>query len=313
MDRILTHGSLFAGVGGFELGFQRQGFNTIWAVERDKHCQRLLKDRFPGIQIFDDVRTVGRSNLAKVDVISYGFPCVNVSTLGLREGLQKGQQTNLFYEATRIIRELQPKIAIGENVVGLLSADKGQAIQNIISELGRRGHCDICWRILNARNYGVVQKRRRIFIVSTNANPIGCVGERPAFRILYQFGQLPPARPCAQGKQNSNLAEKSPAEEANQVLIRHSPSGLKTERWDEIGTLVTDGRYFMLADRRKGTLRYLTPLEWERIQGFPDNWTEGFPKSVRYRMIGNAVVPVVAEYIAAGCKDTLVENRRHSP
>ncbi|MEI6192877.1 MAG: DNA cytosine methyltransferase, partial [Verrucomicrobiota bacterium] len=90
MERILTHGSLFAGIGGFELGFQRQGFKTLFCVENNPRCQKLLKAKFPDAQIFGDVRSVGAAQLPKVDVLTYGFPCQDVSALGLRAGLEKG-------------------------------------------------------------------------------------------------------------------------------------------------------------------------------------------------------------------------------
>jgi len=203
MERILTHGSLFAGIGGFELGFQRQGFKTVWAVENDLHCQKLLKARFPGIQVFGDVKSVGRANLARVGVITYGFPCQDASALGLRAGLEKGKRTNLFYEAVRIINELRPAIAVGENVVGLLSADRGCAMPNIVRALASIGHHDICWDIVNARRFRLAQGRRRVFIVSTASPAHGSIAARPAFRILHQPGNATPASPPPPPKPDS--------------------------------------------------------------------------------------------------------------
>jgi site-specific DNA-cytosine methylase len=105
----------------------------------------------------------------------------------------------------------------------------------------------------------------------------------------------------AQTQFDSDLVKKPSFEVSNQILISHSPSGLTSHHTQEMPTLVTDGRYLMFADKLTESFRYFTPLEWERIQGFPENWTEGFSRRTRYRMLGNSVVPVVAEYLAKGC------------
>jgi len=306
--RTLTHGSLFAGIGGFELGFERQGFKTLWCVENDPCCQRLLKARFPHVQIFGDVREVGATQLSKVDVITFGFPCQDVSPLGLRAGLDGGKRTNLFYEATRIIGELSPRIAVGENVLGLLSADNGNAMPKVTQALSRIGHRDICWRVLNARDFRFVQSRRRVFIASTNSDTHVSLAARCSFRVLHQSGNATPVASQAPPKQNSRMAPPASLEGENFVVVSHATPGLTAYRWEDFPTLVTHGWYVFLADKQNQTCRYFTPLEYERLQGFPDNWTGGFPKTIRYRMIGNSVVPAVAEYVARGCRLVLTED-----
>ena len=310
MGNTLTHGSLFAGIGGFDLGFQRQGFKTVWAVEKDKHCQRLLAARFPGVRIFDDVRKVGAAQLAKVDVISYGFPCQDVSHLGLRAGLDKGERTNLFYEAVRIIQELEAPIAVGENVTGLLSADNGHAMCRVAQALSAIGHCDLCWRVLSARSFGLVQGRRRVFIVSTNSDAHGDIAARRSNRILHQSADSAPSTPPPPPEQNPELAADDALESQDFVVVSHAIPGLTAYRWQDFPTLVCHSRYVFLADKKSQTCRYFTPLEYERLQGFPDNWTESFPKTVRYRMLGNSVVPAVAEFVARGCRTVLAEDEQ---
>ena len=103
---MLTVGSLFAGIGGFDLGFERNGFEVRWQAEQDTKAQAVLSARFPKARLYGDVRTVGAANLEPVDVICGGFPCQDVSVAGKRKGLG-GERTGLFWEAVRIIDELK--------------------------------------------------------------------------------------------------------------------------------------------------------------------------------------------------------------
>ncbi len=116
----LTVGSLFAGIGGFDLGFARHGLRTAWAVEKDADACRVLAARFPEATLHDDVCTVGRHNLLAVDVLCGGFPCQDLSVAGKREGLG-GARSGLFHEMVRIADELRPRYLVWENVPGLLS------------------------------------------------------------------------------------------------------------------------------------------------------------------------------------------------
>src|SRR5579883_827391 len=118
----MTVGSLFSGIGGFDLGFERAGHKVIWQVEKDKFASEVLKARFPHVQRFDDVRNCGRTNLAPVDIICGGFPCQDLSVAGRREGLA-GSRSSLWFEFLRVIGELQPRFAAIENVPGLLSSN----------------------------------------------------------------------------------------------------------------------------------------------------------------------------------------------
>nr|WP_282957253.1 DNA cytosine methyltransferase [Neisseria animalis] len=100
-------GSLFAGIGGFDLGFEQAGFQTAWQVEIDPVCRAVLADRFPHARQHEDVRTC-LQELAAVDVVVGGFPCQDVSQMGKRRGLA-GERTGLFFDAVRIVQALQPR------------------------------------------------------------------------------------------------------------------------------------------------------------------------------------------------------------
>lgn len=159
-----TVGSLFAGIGGFDLGFEQAGFTTAWQVEIEPHLREVLALRFPHARQFTDVREVGAHNLAPVDVLIGGFPCQDVSSMGARAGLA-GQRTGLFWEVCRIVEEIRPQWLVLENVVGLLTSNGGQDFATVLGALADRGYVG-CWRVLDAQYFGVPQRRRRVFLVA---------------------------------------------------------------------------------------------------------------------------------------------------
>lgn len=159
-----TVGSLFAGIGGFDLGFERAGFRTAWQVELHPINRAVLAHHFPHAQQFADVRDCGAGNLCPVDVIVGGFPCQDVSIAGKRAGLA-GERTGLFWEALRIVEEIRPQWLVLENVVGLLHSNAGRDFGLIVQALAARGYVG-CWRVLDSRYFGVAQTRRRVFLVA---------------------------------------------------------------------------------------------------------------------------------------------------
>ncbi len=162
-----TIGSLFAGIGGFDVGFEKAGFVTSWQVEIDAVCREVLRDRFPHAKQFDNVQTcLPQLQLlhggGKVDVIVGGFPCQDVSVMGKRAGLE-GKRTSLFFNAMDIVEALKPKYIVLENVVGLISSNDGRDLQAVIETLAECGYVGF-WRVLDSRYFGVPQKRRRVFL-----------------------------------------------------------------------------------------------------------------------------------------------------
>ena len=162
--------SLFAGVGGFDLGMEQAGHECVAQVEWDKNAAGVLKHRWPNVPLFCDVSKVSADDLPDADFITYGFPCQDLSVAGKREGLD-GKRSGLFYEATRLIRELRTRgcglrFAVAENVGGLFSADDGVALARCIRELLDCGACETGWRLVDSQYFGVAQRRKRVFIVS---------------------------------------------------------------------------------------------------------------------------------------------------
>lgn len=173
-------GSLFAGIGGFDLGFEQAGFSTAWQVEIDPTCREVLADRFPHAKQFADVRTV-LPELWRVDAIIGGFPCQDVSIAGKRRGLA-GKRTGLFFDALNIVNTLQPRWLVLENVTGLLNSNNGKDFQTVIQSLAECGYVGY-WRVLNAAYFGVPTARRRVFLVAG-------LGEYPPIEFMADCGAM---------------------------------------------------------------------------------------------------------------------------
>src|SRR3990167_7832126 len=145
----MTVGSLFSGIGGFDLGFERAGFRVVWQVKNDVKARSVLAARFPTARLYDDVRTVGEANLEPVDVICGGFPCQDVSVAGKREGLI-GARTGVFWEIVRIARELKPRWMVLENVPGLLTSHGGRDFHTVLAALADCGFRQRAYRIFDS-------------------------------------------------------------------------------------------------------------------------------------------------------------------
>ena len=174
-------GSTFSGVGGFDLGFERAGMSVVWQAEIDEWSRRVLRWHWPNAAIFDDVRSVNRE-AGGVDLLCGGFPCQDLSVAGKRAGF-KGERSSLFFEFARIADDLKPRWIVLENVAGLLSSSEGRDFGILLSTLAELGY-GCAWRLVDARFFGVPQRRRRVFIV-------GCLGDNGerAVRALGSGGE----------------------------------------------------------------------------------------------------------------------------
>jgi len=168
--------SLFSGVGGFDMGLENAGMQTVFQCEWDKHANTILHKHWPTVPKWEDVSTLtGKHILANapvIDVVAWGSPCQDLSVAGKRAGLEGGR-SNLFHEGIRIIKELRketngqyPRISIWENVVGALNSNRGADFGVIIDEMAEAGALVIEWSVLDAQYFGVPQRRRRVFVVA---------------------------------------------------------------------------------------------------------------------------------------------------
>ena len=157
--RLFTFGSLFAGIGGLDLGLERAGMTCKWQVENDGYCQRVLSKHWPNVTRYSDVHDVGEHNLEAVDLICGGFPCQPVSLAGKRQG--QADPRWLWPEFARIIAELRPRYVLVENVPGLYS----QGFGDILVDLAKSGY-DAEWDCIPAAAFGAPHLRYRVFVVA---------------------------------------------------------------------------------------------------------------------------------------------------
>lgn len=162
---MITFGSLFAGIGGFDLGFERAGMVCKWQVEIDDYATKVLEKHWPGVHRERDIRQCGKHNLEQVDVICGGFPCQDISYAGLGAGLE-GERSGLFFEAIRVVCELRPRIVVLENVAALLT----RGLDRVLGTLAEIGF-DAEWHCVPAAAVGAPHSRDRAFVIAySNSN-----------------------------------------------------------------------------------------------------------------------------------------------
>lgn len=160
----MTFGSLFAGIGGMDLGLERAGMTCKWQVEIDQFCQKVLTKHWPHVPKYGDIREVKGDELEPVDLIAGGFPCQDISLQGAvwgeRMGL-RGERSGLWAEYARIIRRVRPRFVLVENVPALL----GNGMGNVLGDLAACGY-DAEWDCLPACAFGAPHQRDRAFVVA---------------------------------------------------------------------------------------------------------------------------------------------------
>lgn len=346
----MTVGSVFAGIGGLDLGLERAGMSVAWQVENDPKCRKILRRHWPDAHLLGDVTDVRTPGA--VGVVCGGFPCQDVSVAGKRRGLA-GSRSGLWFEFRRLVDEIAPRWVLVENVPGLLDSHGGRDLGTVLGGLAELGY-GWAYRVLDAQYFGVAQRRRRVFIVGRRGGycPPEVLFEQES---LYRDSppkrrprQTAPAGPRGGAPVSPPIAQALPTkwrgdphEGTDTVLFRKAqksrdPDG--PERWEEAGYANTldsfgdtagvvafniypssgQGARLEASQTTKsnaldatalsrstergtrivdGWPRRLTPVECERLQGFPDGWTDGLSDTARYEKLGNAVTVPVAEWI----------------
>ena len=260
-----TFGSLFAGIGGFDLGFERAGMVCKWQVEIDSCATKVLEKHWPNVHRERDIRQCGLHNLQRVDVICGGFPCQDISYAGHGAGLD-GERSGLFFEAIRVVRQLRPKIVVLENVAALLT----RGLDKVLGTLAQIGY-DAEWHCIQAADVGAPHIRDRVFVLAYTKH--GWVSQRRRAEDACEEGGL--------GRIQGHEREGG-GEQAGSVLA-DAACELQHRRW--LGS-------------EQARWREFTNSGWWAVEPAVGRVADGVPGRVdRLRGLGNAVVPQVAEYI----------------
>ena len=156
---------LFSGIGGFSLGLERAGMETVAFCEFDKHAQKVLRKHWPDVPIYSDIRELDAKQFrGTVDVVTGGFPCQDLSTAGKQSGFD-GERSSLYTEMLRIISECMPRYAIFENVTGLLTGDSGRWFGQFLYDLAQIGY-DAEWHCIEAGYFGAAHRRDRVWVIA---------------------------------------------------------------------------------------------------------------------------------------------------
>lgn len=323
---------LFAGIGGIRLGFDRafgDNIDTVFVCEWDENAQKTYKANFNDeFAIAGDITQIDEKDVPKFDICLAGFPCQAFSLAGQRMGFEdnyKGMcRGTLFMDVARICEYHKPKVIFCENVKGLVIHDRGRTFKIICKTFEDLGY-KVFFKVLNSKNFGVPQNRERIYIV--------------AFRddvdsTLFKFPQ--PTNPNTTLK---DIMEENPvpakyylSETYLQTLKNHKARhaakgngfGYEIRSWDDVaGAIVCGGmgreRNLVIDDRQsdltptthikgeinKESVRKMTPREWARLQGFPDDFVLPLADTHLYKQFGNSVTVNVIEAIAKQIKEVL--------
>ncbi len=282
---MYTVGSLFAGIGGLELGLEATGkFKTVWQVERDPYATKVLKKHWPDVPRHDDVCTFPpATGKWDCDLICGGFPCQDISFAGKGAGLA-GERSGLFYEGIRIIDRLRPRWVLLENVTALLI----RGLDDVLRELAQIGY-NAEWHCVPAAAIGARHRRDRIFIMANTDDSRGGTSKRKTNKD---------GAPVIQGREEQSQPKSSGQREdvANANGRRLQGSSQKPI-----------SRIPQLQRKLKGV-----------CEGFRGQWSiepdvgrmaDGVPSRIhRIRCLGNAVVPQVAQFMGEIILDRMGEN-----
>lgn len=336
-SKRLTFGSLFAGIGGFDLGLERAGMSCVWQVEIDDYASKVLAKHWPKVQREKDIKECSAKNLKAVDLICGGFPCQDISQAGRGAGLA-GEKSGLWFEMLRVIGDLQPRWVLVENV----SAFAQRGLSTAVSGLSEIGY-DCEWSVVSAQDVGAPHIRRRLWLIGRHTNSQSKsaqpVNARASSRLSKFINQSSPAgahcqsnaqpadtnskrlesreeKPHAQlsnkqERDSGQMGEKIPHTDNKRVQGRYSQLAAQDQHGQTntsvpCGANVSDTDSDRLQDSGQG--RTETGAAYGSSQGSGREWwatepaicrvAHGIPRRVdRLKCLGNAVVPQVVEAI----------------
>lgn len=320
--------SLFCGCGGMDLGmvggfsflnkdYPENPFEVVFSVDNDIYCTQIYNKNFKHQCIVKDVRGINIDDIPDFDVLIGGFPCQSFSISAQnppRLGY-KDERGMLFFEMVKILKERQPKFFIAENVKGLLSANNKKAFPMIINEFTKAGYY-IKYKLLNAFDYGVPQKRERVIMVGFRE-----YGDYLHYSFPSELSSKDKKvlADVLDNSENSNeklfFSDKAVAgmmavrEKMNKgrVMKLSEPCNTISSHLAKVSLNSTDPVYMV-----DGKYRRFSAREAARIQSFPEEFDFSAVSQIRqYKAIGNAVPPVMMWHIAHSLSDMITQN--HSP
>ena len=300
---------LFAGIGGMRLAFESVGAKCVFTSEWDRFAQQTYQENF-GEKPFGDITKIAENEIPKFDLLVAGFPCQPFSSIGKREGFKHETQGTLFYDVARIIDFHKPRAFLLENVAGLLTHDDGRTFTTIINVLTNLGY-RLEYKILDSSDYGVPQKRDRIYIVGFNKKKV-----KPAD---FNFPKPRKAKVGIGKFVETGLKDLSISKHLQSVYIYKLDDGrpevITPESDFPVKTLVAS---YHKIQRLTGTfvkdgptgLRLLSENECKAIMGFPKNFKIPVSRTQMYRQFGNSVAVPVVRGVARAIVKHLEQNGR---
>ena len=319
---------LFAGAGGTALGLENAGIEHIFFNEINHDACLTLRKNFGDKRVREqDVHEIDFSGYrGKVDLVQAGFPCQAFSYAGKRLGFEEARGT-LFFEFARCVKETSPKIAVGENVRGLVNHDNGKTLQTMLNVMEELGY-NVAWRILKCQYLDVPQKRERLIMICTRKDldmPIFFPKEQNyTISLREALKDCPPSPGQKYPKKKYDIMKLIPEggywkdlpEDLQKQYLGSSfySTGGRTGMarrlsWDEPSLTLTCAPAQKQTERcHPSETRPLTVREYARIQTFPDSWEFEGSVSSQYKQIGNAVPPNLAFHIGE-CIIAMLNNK----
>lgn len=299
----LTFIDLFAGIGGIRKGFEDNNTECVFSCEWDKFAQKTYKANFGEIP-YGDITKISEQEIPKHDVLLAGFPCQPFSNIGKREGFNHPTQGTLFFDIIRILKFHQPKMLLLENVPGLTTIQKGETFKTILHELDKANY-SVFYQILDAQNFNLPQRRKRIIIVgfrkdlnvSSFSFPKGNNKKIPINSILERNVK---GYSISKHLQRNYLFKKNDGKPAIVNFNSTNVVGTLVSTYHKIqrltGTFVEDG---------ETGLRLFSELECKRLMGFPDDFIIPVSRTQMYKQLGNSVAVPMIKAVSIAMKEKL--------